>query len=71
MLRSFEVTPLDGPRSSPALKEKLPRRAVAAVAAWSVALAIEALRAPGGGRLRADPSPPRSVARQWSRATAA
>ena len=44
VLRSFEVTPLGRAALVAGAKEKLPRRAVAAVAAWSVALAIEALR---------------------------
>ncbi len=44
VLRSFEVTPLGRAALVAGAKEKLPRRAVGAVAAWSVALAIEALR---------------------------
>ncbi|MFN8095629.1 MAG: response regulator, partial [Vicinamibacteria bacterium] len=48
VLRSFEVTPLGRAALVAGAKEKLPRRAVAAVAAWSVALAIEALRVSEG-----------------------
>lgn len=43
-LRSFEVTDLGRVAVARGAKDKLPRRAVAAVAAWSVALAVEALR---------------------------
>jgi len=43
-LRSFEVTDLGRVTVARGAKDKLPRRAVAAVAAWSVALAVEALQ---------------------------
>jgi CheY-like chemotaxis protein len=42
-LRYFEVTDLGRVALTAGTREKLPRRAVAAVAAWSVALAVEAL----------------------------
>jgi CheY-like chemotaxis protein len=43
-LRSFEVTDLGRVALRAGTNEKLPRRAVAAVAAWAVAFAVEALR---------------------------
>jgi hypothetical protein len=45
VLRVFQITPLGRVTTEPgANKEKLPRRAVSAVAAWCLALAVEALR---------------------------
>ena len=45
VLGVFHVTPLGRVTTDPATnKDRLPRRAVSAVAAWSLALAVEALR---------------------------
>jgi hypothetical protein len=48
VLRLFQVTPLGRvtPEAAAANREKLPRRAVSAVAAWCLALAVDALRVP-------------------------
>jgi DNA-binding response OmpR family regulator len=48
VLRLFQVTPLGRVTADATVsKEKLPRRAVSAVAAWCLALAVEALRVTG------------------------
>jgi DNA-binding response OmpR family regulator len=44
VLKVFQVTPLGRVATEPGARDRLPRRAVSAVAAWSLALAVEALR---------------------------